>query len=69
MTELADRLVILVIAVTGLLVFALGWAGGLVEAETGAWTEIALFAGLALLAGIVVVGIWKGFDRVNSRPD
>ncbi|ELZ19561.1 hypothetical protein C477_07823 [Haloterrigena salina JCM 13891] len=67
MTELGDRLVILVIAVTGVLVFALGWAGGLVEAEAS--SELALFAGLALLAGLIVVGIWKGFDRINSRPD
>ena len=69
MTELGDRLVILVIAVTGLLVLGLGWAGGLIEAEASALGEVAMFGGLALLVVLIVVGLWKGFDKINSRPD
>ncbi|WP_339102358.1 hypothetical protein [Haloterrigena salinisoli] len=67
MTELADRLVILVIAGTGLIVFTLGWAGGLIESKAlGEW-QTALLVGLALVTILVLIGLWKEFNAINTR--
>lgn len=69
MKELADRLVILVIAVTGFLVLIAGWAGGLVEAEAPIGWEVALFAGLFGLLAIVLLGFWTEFSLIDRERE
>lgn len=65
MAELADRLVILVVAATGLAVLIVGWAGGLVEAELAGWLENAVFLALGLLFLGALVGIWHEFNEID----
>lgn len=65
MAELADRLVILIVAATGLAVLILGWAGGLVEAELAGWLETGLFFLLGLLFLGALVGIWHEFNEID----
>lgn len=56
---------ILIVAGTGLFVFFLGWAGGLVEAELGGATETILLGVLGLLFVVILAGIWMEFDKVD----
>jgi uncharacterized membrane protein (DUF485 family) len=67
MGEFSDRLIVLLVAATGLLVFLLGWTGGLVEAAIGGVTENVLFAVLALLFLIVLSGIWYEFRASEDK--
>ncbi|QSW99994.1 hypothetical protein [Haloterrigena alkaliphila] len=67
MSELSDRLLLLVIAGTGLIVFTVGWAGGLVESKAlGEWQTVLIVA-LALVAILLLVGLWKEFDLIDTR--
>ncbi|MFC4542857.1 hypothetical protein ACFO5R_13085 [Halosolutus amylolyticus] len=67
MSELTDRLAILAIAATGLLVLIVGWAGGLVEAElAGLSARLALAVLFAILA-LVLGGIWWEFNHTETE--
>lgn len=61
-----DRLLIMVVVATGLAVLIGGWAGGLVQAETGGWTEIGLYAGLGLLFFAALLGLWYVFGSLDD---
>lgn len=67
MGELSDRLLILIVAGTGLAVLLVGWAGGLVEAELAGMTESVVLGVLGLLFVAVLIGIWVEFGRVRGR--
>lgn len=67
MGEFSDRLVLLVIAGTALLVFSLGWAGGLVEAEAVGIAEPILLALLGGLALVLLIGIWFEFNTIDDE--
>ncbi|WP_440763815.1 hypothetical protein [Natronorubrum sp. DTA7] len=76
MSQLGDRLVILLIAATGFAVLIAGWAGGLVEAEAPIGWEFALMGGLFLLLILVLIGFWMEFSLIDrdreqnqDRPD
>lgn len=65
MTDLGDRLVVVLIAATGFAVLIVGWAGGLIEAEVPGVSQYVLLGllGFAFLA--VLVGIWTAFGEVD----
>ncbi|WP_254766961.1 hypothetical protein [Salinilacihabitans rarus] len=65
MSELGDRILLLIVAATGVSVLIAGWAGGLVEAEAGGWTELALFGFLGFLVFVLLVGLWRGFGEIG----
>ncbi|WP_247002554.1 hypothetical protein [Halosolutus gelatinilyticus] len=67
MSELTDRLMILVIAATGLLVLIAGWAGGLVEAELAGLPETLVLGGLFVLLVLALVGVWYEFNHTETR--
>ncbi|WP_207588050.1 hypothetical protein [Halomontanus rarus] len=65
MGELSDRLLILIVAGTGLAVLLAGWGGGLTEATVGGTTESVVLCVLALFFVATLVGIQLEFDRVD----
>lgn len=65
MTEFTDRLVMLIIAATGLAVLVLGWTGGLIEAELEGTTETVLLAGVGLLFLGLLIAVWIEFSRID----
>ncbi|GAB3036982.1 hypothetical protein [Natronobiforma cellulositropha] len=65
MGTFSDRLVIVLIAATGLAVLLVGWAGGLVEAQVSGWLETALLALLALGFLAALVGVWFEFGSLE----
>ncbi|WP_276254031.1 hypothetical protein [Halomontanus rarus] len=65
MGELSDRLLLLVVAGTGLTVPLAGWGGGLAEATVGGTAESVVLSVLALLSVATLVGIQLEFDRVD----
>ena len=67
MTELTDRLVILLIAGGALAAMTLGWGRGLIQGQdAGAEQYVLLGAGALVLVG-VLVGVWFAFDRIETR--
>lgn len=67
MGEYSDRLMVLLVAATGLLVFVLGWTGGLVEAALSGVAENVLFTVLAFLFLTVLSGIWYEFRSTEDK--
>ncbi|WP_265108622.1 hypothetical protein [Halosolutus halophilus] len=65
MSELTDRLLILVVAATALLVLITGWAGGLVEAVLGGVADTIVLGALGLLLLLVLLGIWQEFSTIE----
>lgn len=66
-----DRLLLMVIVVTGFVVLIAGWAGGLVQAEATGLGEFGLFGALALVFVAVTLGIWhwtREVDEERSEP-
>lgn len=61
-----DRLLIMLIVVTGFSVLIAGWAGGLVDAEATGLNELGLGIGLGVIFIAVLVGIWYEFYRVDE---
>lgn len=66
MSELSDRLVLLLMAATGLAV-GIGWAAGYVEAEIPWWEQNEWLVLLGLLAVAILVGIWLSFNVISTR--
>lgn len=62
-----DRLLIMLIVATGFSVLVAGWAGGLVNAETGGWEEIGLVVGLGIVFLAVLLGIWRVFSGIDEN--
>ncbi|GAB3674890.1 hypothetical protein [Halopiger thermotolerans] len=62
-----DRLLIMVVVVTGFAVLFAGWAGGLVEAEAVGINELGLQIGLAVVFVAVIAGIWYQFSRIDDE--
>lgn len=69
MSQLGDRLVILLIAATGFAVLVAGWAGGLVEAEAPFGWEHALLIGLLLVFLLVLIGFWTEFNLIDRERE
>lgn len=67
MGELSDRLVLIIIAGTALIVFLLGWAGGLVEAAAGGILELSLLALLGVIVIMLLIGIWLEFREIDDE--
>lgn len=59
MTDYGDRLLIMLVAATGLAVLFVGWAGGLVEGTLAGTTETVVLAILGVVFLLVLVGIWR----------
>lgn len=72
MGELSDRLLILLIAATGLLVLLVGWELALVEAlemELSGRVEAALYAAVIVVFVLVVVSVWIETERIDEDRD
>lgn len=68
MSDFNDRLLLLLVAATGLLVLVVGWELALVEAvevELPEWVEMVLFAAAALAFVLILAGIWFGLSRID----
>lgn len=68
MSDLSDRLFVLLIAATGLLVLFVGWEWALVEAvetQLAERIETGLYVALALVFLLILIGVWIEFRRVD----
>lgn len=62
-----DRLLLMVIAITGLIVVIAGWAGGLLQAEAEGWTGWAARIGLVVALILVLAIVWLGFTQIDRK--
>lgn len=72
MGERSDRLLILLIAATGLLVLLVGWELTLVEAlemELAGQIEAALYAAVITVFILVVLSVWIETERIDDDRD
>ncbi|AHF99016.1 hypothetical protein HALLA_09155 [Halostagnicola larsenii XH-48] len=72
MGELSDRLLILLIAATGLLVLLVGWELALVEAlemELSGRVEAILYVAVIVVFVLVVISVWIETERIDEDRD
>lgn len=65
MTDLGDRLLIMIVAATGLAVLFVGWAGGLAESALAGTTETVVLSVLGAAFLLVLAGAWREFGRTE----
>lgn len=61
-----DRLLLMLIVVTGFAVLIGGWAGGLVDAEATGLNQLGFGIGLVAIFLAVIAGVWYEFYRVDE---
>ncbi|SFS52244.1 hypothetical protein [Halostagnicola kamekurae] len=66
MSELTDRLLILLIASVALGGMLVGWFGGFVVPALSGWSDNIGMAVIAVLFVAILIGIWFGFDRIRA---
>lgn len=69
MSELTDRLLILLIVAVSLGGLLIGWIGGFVVPALSGWRQTVGMAVLLLLFVAILIGIWFEFDRVDTDRD
>lgn len=69
MTEVTDRLLILLIAAGGFGSLLVGWLGGFVIPSTGGQLETVLMGVLILVFVAILIGIWIEFNSINTRSE
>lgn len=69
MSQLSDRLLILLIGVVGFGSIIFAWFGGLVEAEFGGLPRQWGFIGLGIVLLIVLVGVWLEATHIDHERD
>ncbi len=69
MTELTDRLLILLVAAGAFGSLLVGWLGGFVIPSTGGQIETVLMGALIALFVAIVIGIWIEFSNIDARTE
>jgi hypothetical protein len=72
MDDISDRLMILLIAATGLIVLLVGWEWALVqgiEMQLSRWMELVLYAAISIVFVLVVVAVWFETRQVDKSRD
>lgn len=67
MSELSDRILILIVAAVGIGGMFVAILGGLVEAELVGTPRTIVMVGLAGFVVAILVGLWFGFDRIEPE--
>ncbi|ELZ06918.1 hypothetical protein [Natrialba aegyptia] len=70
MAAVSDRLLVLLIAATGLLVLFVGWELALVEAievNLAGWVEAVLFFVAFAVFVVLVFGVWATLKRIDQE--
>lgn len=69
MSELTDRLMILLMAAIALGGMLVGWLGGFVVPMFGGWSDNIGMAVIGVLFVALLIGIWFEFDHINTDRD
>lgn len=69
MSELTDRLLILLIASVALGGMLVGWLGGFVVPALSGWSDNIGMAVIAVLFVGLLIGIWFEFDHIRTDRD
>ena len=69
MSELTDRLLILLMASVGLGGMLVGWLGGYVVPALGGWSDNIGMAVIGVLFVAILIGIWFEFDHISTSRD
>ncbi|WP_247000770.1 hypothetical protein [Halosolutus gelatinilyticus] len=69
MSELTDRLLILLIAAVALGGILVGWIGGFVVPALGGWSDNIGMAVIAVLFVGILIGIWIEFNHIDTDRD
>lgn len=64
-----DRILLMVIVVTGFVVLTGALAAGLVEAQLEGANELSALGAIGLLFVAVLVMFWTGFRRIDRRQE
>lgn len=64
-----ERLLLMLVVLTGFAVLVGGWAGAFAHAQLGGLTEWVTRVAIGLVFLLVVVLFWVGFTRIDRKRD
>lgn len=69
MSEITDRLLILLIVAVALGGILVGWLGGFIVPALGGWSDQVGMAVIAVFFVAILIGVWFEFDRIGTDRD